>query len=112
MSRKQVRILGSVGRWTAEADGETLPVLHNQWWDVRSGTYLDPMEGVPQDRGKWPDYVARLRECDRAIIQKDADPITLRRSGYIGVFRFADLDVREDGAIALKIVERLSDAKR
>ena len=112
MRRPQVKVTGSIGRWTAEADGETLPVLHSQHWDVRSGNYLDPMKGVSKDRGKWPDYVARLHECDRVIIQKDTDPDTLRRDGYIGVFRFTNLDVREDGSIALRIIERLADAKR
>lgn len=111
MPRRAVHISGSIGRWTAEADGETLPVLHTTWWNVASGEYLDPMKGAKLDGAKYTAYVERLRSCDRAIMQKDTDSVTLRRGGYVGVFRFTDLDVRQDGSISLEIVERIADFK-
>lgn len=111
MARPRLRIVGSRGRWTAEAGPETLPVLHATWWSPRTGDYCDPMAGVNLQGARYVDYAARLRQTDRAIIQRDADPDSLTRDGYLGVFRFVDLEIAAAGAISLKIVERIADAK-
>lgn len=110
--RPRVRIRGSRGRWTAEADGETLPVLHSTFWNVRTGRYHSPGEGFDPAGGKFTELQHLLRHGDRVIMQKDSDPVTLARAAYIGVFRYADLDIAADGAVSLKITHRIADARK
>ncbi len=61
---------------------------------------------------KYRDYVTRLKEGDKCIIQKDADAETLRRRGYVGVFRYSDLQLGDDGSIGLNIIARVADPKK
>ena len=110
--RPAVHIKGSRGRWTAEADGETLPVLHSTFWDVGTGLYRSPGEGFDPAGRKFTELQQLLRGGDRIIMQKDADPVTLARAAYIGVFRYADLDIGADGAVRLTIIQRIADARK
>lgn len=106
-----VKIVGKRGEWLASVDGEPLPVIHNTWRVGKDG-YSDPKEGVDRDGEKYLEYVARLRETDRVVLQEDREDGSLARADYIGVFRFSDLAVAEDGAISLKLVARVADPRR
>ena len=111
MAHLRMKIVGRRGRWLADAGGEALPVLHGNW-RVPPDRYRDPMDGVDADGAKYVEYVAALRAGDRAIIQRDAGPDDLSRAGYVGVFRYADLEIGEDHSIALRLTERIASPRR
>ncbi len=110
--RRQVHIHGVRGQWTAEVEGKQLAVLHNTWWqDRRSNRYHDPMQGVLREGARYLARIAALRMHDLAVMQRDGGP-KMERDGYLGVFRFRNLVIGEDGAISLDLVERYADPKR
>lgn len=54
-----------------------------------------------------------LRENDLAVIQKDSDAVSLRRVGYVGVFRFKDLIFdTATGEFSLTLTEKYAEAKK
>ena len=58
----------------------------------------------PDDRGRrsttkrYVEYVQKLRESDRVVVQRDKGQGSLERDGYVGVFSFKDLEVDPDRA--------------
>lgn len=101
------KIAGARGQWTADVEGVEMAVLHNSW---RVGTtgYFDPMDGFGRDGKKHADLVRALEAGDIAVIQRDksGDP-ALSRDGYVGLFRFKDLEIGENGSIRLTLVDRV-----
>jgi len=102
-----VHIQGKRGAWTAEVEGRQLAVLHSSWRQGASG-YHDPMEGVKLDGKRYRDLVDALKTYDLAVVQRDAGE-NLDRDGYVGVFRFKDLEIGPGGEISLILTERFAD---
>jgi hypothetical protein len=104
-----VHIVGARGDRTAEVEGRRLAVIHSSWREGLTG-YHDPMTAAKTDGRRYRDLLSALRAHDLVVVQRDA-PGGLERDGYVGVFRFRDLAVGDDGAIRLTLVERYADPK-
>ncbi len=48
------------------------------------------MTGVDVATKRYVDYVQKLRESDRVVVQRDKGQGSLERDGYVGVFSFKD----------------------
>lgn len=113
----RVRIKNTRGTWSAQVEGETLPVIHTTWRDGPTG-YRDPMTGVDLDGKRYRDFVELLRRSDCAVLQRDTagDPVArdapVARDGYVGVFSYRDLHVAEDGAVTLELTARVGEPRR
>ena len=94
------------GSWTAEVDGITLAVIHNLWWKDPP-IYFDPMREAKLDGKKYQSFVAALKNTDRVLMQKSKEDGSFRKLDYVGVFRFENLIIGDDGSIQLEIVERI-----
>lgn len=105
---RRVHIHGERGRWVAEVDGRWLAVLHNSWRAGPTG-YFDPMDGASVGGARYAELVGALRDHDEAVIQRDKSRDDFSRAGYVGVFRFKDLAIGQDGSIRLTLVERTAD---
>ena len=66
------------------------------------------MIGAKIDGKRYADFLHALRTYDTAVMQKTAKDGSFARLGYVGVFRFSNLEIGESGAVDLKIVERLA----
>jgi hypothetical protein len=110
MPRARVKIRGERGRWVAEVDGEWLAVIHNTW-RVGPDGYADPMEGVDRSKKRFSEYAEALRRYDRVVLQRDAGGGDLSRNGYIGVFRFDNLEILDAQPVRLRLLERVADPK-
>lgn len=75
-----VVITGARGDWIVDVGGEMLAVIHNTWWTGRD-IYRDPMVGVDVGGKRYRDYVARLQETDRVVVQRDKGNGSLAREG-------------------------------
>jgi hypothetical protein len=106
----RIKFTGSRGSWLARAGCDLLPVIHNTWYDG-AGRYHDPMVGAKLDGAKYRSFVEALASGDRAIMQNTPDRSTFARKGYVGLFRYEDFVIDDDGAITLRIVERLADPR-
>ncbi len=104
-------ITGARGDWIADVDGERLAVIHDTWWSGKDA-YLDPMGGVDLAAKRYIDYVAKLRESDRVVVQRDKGDGSLEREGYVGVFSFKDLVVDPSGPIALTLTARVANSRK
>ena len=107
---KRVSIQGARGRWVAKVEGTWLGVIHASWRRGPTG-YLDPMPGAKVDGKRYAELVEALRDHDKVVLQRDTDPISLARDGYVGVFHFKDLIVGADGSIGLTLTSRYADPK-
>jgi len=103
---RPVKIVGARGDWTATVEGKRLAVIHNIWWTPPS-SYFDPMDHAKLDGKRYRDFVQALQGNDTAIMQKTATDGSFSRLGYVGLFRYQDVVVGEDGSVALTITERL-----
>ncbi|MBT8417351.1 MAG: hypothetical protein KJO42_07910 [Silicimonas sp.] len=103
---RPVKVKGKRGDWTVDMDGTHTAVIHDLWY-TPPGAYHDPMEGVDLKGARYTDFIGALKDSDTVVMQKSKDDGTLARLGYIGVFKFKDLDVADDGAVSLTITERL-----
>jgi len=108
---RMVTITGARGDWIVEVDGERLPVIHDTWWTGKNA-YHDPMQGVDVGAKRYLDYVAKLQQTDRVVVQRDKGNGSLERDGYVGVFRFRDLLVDPGGPVAMQLTERLASARK
>ncbi|MGR3343432.1 MAG: hypothetical protein ACU0DI_09460 [Paracoccaceae bacterium] len=86
--------------------GDRLAVIHDIWWTPPSN-YFDPMKGAKTEGKRYTDFIAALNAHDRAIMQRTAEDGSFARLGYVGVFRFNNLAVGDDGSVSLTIFERL-----
>lgn len=94
---------GSQGSWYAEIDGTKFPCVHSRFLDGLS--YYDPVEGVPLPE----DYVEAI--SDGLVIltkSKAIDGGGFKRSGYIALFRVADVDAA-DGKLRFRLAERVEE---
>jgi hypothetical protein len=66
--------------------------------------------GVDVLAKRYVDYVAKLQETDRVVVQRDKGQGSLERDGYIGVFSFKDLKVDPAGPIEMRLTSRLASA--
>lgn len=105
------KISGARGDWIADVDGERLAVIHDTWWTGRDA-YRDPMEGVDLASKRYVDYVAKLGDTDRVVVQRDKGAGSLEREGYVGVFAFKDLLVHPEGPIELRLTARVANARK
>ena len=104
---QQLKFKGSIGRWTAEADGQTLPVLQDTWWDGSTG-YHDPMkDNVKGHWKKYREYVSLLSSTSQAILQRDEKP-GLRRKSYIGVFEICEVRIEPDLQVTLRVGRQIA----
>ncbi len=107
---RRLRITGARGDWTADVEGVRLPVIHTTWRDGPN-KYRDPMVGEKLDGKRYQGYVELLLRSTEVVLQRDADPQSLARNGYVGVFSFVDLDVEAGGAISLNLTKRVADPR-
>lgn len=108
---RPVRITGARGDWIADAGGERLAVIHDTWWTGKDA-YRDPMAGVDTASKRYTDYVAKLLESDRVVVQRDKGDGNLDREGYVGVFGFKDLRVHPGGPIEMRLTSRIASARK
>jgi len=104
----KIKIKGARGVWTAEVGGKNLAVLHNTLWNKSTGVYWAEIR--PQDKGgaRLHSLLEALRAFDEVVMQRDVSTDDFSRDGYIGVFRFTDLDIGEDH-LSLRLTERVAD---
>ena len=108
---RQVKISGERGRWVAEVEGRWLGVLHHTLRVGASG-YRAPISPEHPGQKRFEELVTALRENDLVVIQRDADPISLARDGYVGVFRFTDLKIDLSVMeLSLRLTARYADPK-
>lgn len=107
---RRVKINGVRGGWLAEVEGNWLAVLHHS---LREGPdrYRAPIR--PQDVGtkRLQGLEAALRTHDLVVVQRDKDPVSLARDGYIGVFRFTDLNFDGVSEFSLRFTEKYAEPK-
>ena len=108
---RSVLITGARGDWIVDVEGEKLPVIHDTWWTGRSG-YRDPMAGVDVRGRRYLDYVARLQETDRVVVQRDKGKGSLERDGYVGVFSFRKLVLDPAGPVEMQLTARIASARK
>lgn len=108
---RAVKITGGRGDWIADVDGERLAVIHDTWWTGKDA-YRDPMEGVDVASKRYVEYVAKLQESDRVVVQRDKGDGNLDREGYVGVFSFKDLVVDPAGPIEMRLTARVASARK
>lgn len=92
--------------WTADFGGRQLAVLHNTLWNRSDHTYHTEIR--PQDKGtkRLDVLLDALRRHDMIVMQRDRSRTDFTRNGYVGVFRFADLDIGDD-QLCLRLTERV-----
>lgn len=108
---QSVAITGARGGWIVDVEGEKLAVIHDTWW-TGSNVYRDPMVGVDVHARRYLDYVARLQETDRVVVQRDKGKGSLERDSYIGVFSFSNLSVDPAGPVEMKLVARTANPRK
>ncbi len=93
MSILTKKAIGQRGSWFADVDGETLPCVHEHWYQ-RPPRYHDPefISGNTLD-DRYDKFVDSIRSYARVIMQKDkkshkntAGQTVLELDGYIAVF--------------------------
>lgn len=111
---KKPAIKGVRGKWTAEYEGLTLPVIHNLrvTWTDRPPTYSDDFDQARKGKSA-ADWVAAFDNPNQWVIVqrgvKDADGNETReRDGYVGVFKFANLDLKDGFGCDLNLVDRIA----
>jgi hypothetical protein len=105
--RRRVRIIGHRGGWTATVEGRTLGVIHHLY---RQGArYHAPIMPEHVGGAKLRALEQALRENDLVVVQRDKDIETVARDGYVGVFRFTDLDFDPGRGLSLTLTERYAD---
>ena len=108
---RPVKITGARGDWIADVEGERLAVIHDTWWSGKN-VYRDPMTGVDVETKRYTDYVEKLRESDRVVVQRDKGQGSLERDGYVGVFSFKDLQVDPAGPIEMTLTARIASSRK
>jgi hypothetical protein len=108
---RAVTITGARGDWIADVEGERLAVIHNTLWTGREA-YRDPMVGVDLGAKRYVDYIAKLQETDRVVVQRDKGQGSLERDGYVGVFSFKDLKVDPDGPVEMTLTARVASSRK
>ncbi|MCC6306008.1 MAG: hypothetical protein IT545_12540 [Rhodobacteraceae bacterium] len=108
---RRVAIHGERGRWVAEVEGRWLAVLHQTFREGPHG-YRAPIPPEQPGQKRFEELRRALADHDLVVIQRDRDPLTLARAGYVGVFRFKDLrlDLRA-GELTLTLTERYADSQ-
>jgi predicted xylose isomerase-like sugar epimerase len=108
---RPVTITGARGDWIADVGGERLAVIHDTHWSGKD-VYRDPMTGVDVATKRYVEYVQKLRESDRVVVQRDKGQGSLERDGYVGVFSFKDLQVDPEGPIEMRLTARVANARK
>lgn len=116
---KKPVIKGSRGKWTAEYEGQTLPVIHNLRVTRTKGAdgvvrakYSDDFDQVRAGKSA-ADWVSAFDNPNQwVIVQRGVEDAagteTRARDGYIGVFKFANLDLKSGLGCDLDLVERIA----
>ena len=106
-----VSIAGARADWVVDAGEEKLAVIHSTWWSGKD-VYRDPMKGVDTGGKRYREYVAKLQETDRVVLQRDKGNGSLERDSFVGVFSFSDLLVDPAGPVELKLVARTANQRK
>lgn len=100
---------GIRGSWFANWKGESLPCVHERWFEGGRGRhYADPMV---TDNPKWDPFIRAIQDGGVVILTKDeldASRIPTRRTGYIASYRVENVSV-ENATLEFDITERLDD---
>lgn len=108
---RRVAIGGERGRWVAEVEGRWLAVIHHSLREGPTG-YRAAIAPEHPGQKRFQEFVAALEAHDLVVVQRDKDPVSLARNGYVGVFRFADLNIDLDSLVlTLRLVARYADPK-
>lgn len=109
---KLVHIHGERGRWVAQVEGQWLGVLHNTFWQPPSD-YRAPIDPAHPSQKRYQELIEALKSNDLVVMQRDKDPTSLFRDGYIGVFHFADLriDTSDRWELTLTLTGRYASPK-
>jgi hypothetical protein len=114
MTRETKKAFGTRGSWFAEVDGEQLPVVHS-YWAQRMPLYHDPE--ARSGELQFDEFVARIREKGRVILQRDKAPrknaegkTILERDGYIAVFQ-VELNYLDERGLTFRFSERLYEIR-
>ncbi len=108
----RLKAIGERGSWFGSVNGERLPCVHKHW--VNGTHHSDP--GYIEGEGKWPDFVAAIRDGRKIILTKD-EPIPVpekksgvafNRTGYIAVFMVDNIESNENG-LEFDLVERVAE---
>ena len=74
------------------------------------------MRGVNADGRRYTEFIDALRREALVVVQKDKerenDREPLARAGYVGVFRFKDLEIGNDNSVKLTLIQRYADPSR
>lgn len=108
---RSVVITGARGDWIVDVEGERLAVIHDTLWTGKD-VYRDAMIGVDVGSRRYLEYVARLQETDRVVVQRDKRNGSRARDGYVGVFSFRHLLVDPAGPVEMKLVARIANARK
>jgi len=108
---RSVAITGAPSDWILDVDGERLAVIHDTWWTGKD-LYRDPMTGVSVLSKRYLEYVAKLQETDRVVVQRDKGNGSLVRDGYVGVFSFRHLLIDSAGPVEMTLVARTANARK
>jgi hypothetical protein len=107
---RSVSVTGAPSAWIVDVEGERLAVIHDTWWTGKDD-YRDPMTGVDVTSKRYLEYVAKLQETDRVVVQRDKGNGSLARDGYVGVFSFQQLSIDSDGPVEMKLVSRTANVR-
>ncbi len=89
-----------------------LGVLHHLHRQGRDG-YSAEIFPEHLNQKRFQELVAALEGNDLVVIQRDRDAQTLARDGYVGVFRFTDLNIdTENLRLTLRFTEKYADPQR
>ncbi len=104
------RAVGSHGSWFAVVDGESLPCVHECWWESGATRYNDKfLEQTQQAR----DLVNAIEDKKRVILTKDktvfdpdGKPVGIERIGYIAIYSVDEV-VFDSAGLRFKFLKRL-----
>jgi hypothetical protein len=113
MARPKLKAKGQRGSWFATVEGELLPCVHDLWVS-KARFYCDPYlyRGIPD----YDEFMNAIERGGKVILTKSivapnsAEPPTLNREGYIGIFTVENVRCDDDG-FKFELVERIADLK-
>ena len=106
---RRVKITGARGRWVAEVEGRMLAVLHSTHMQPGGQLFAPFDDGDPRGRARYEEFQEALRNHELVVIQRDRSATDFTRNGYVGVFRFSDLEIDYASGISLRLTERYAD---
>lgn len=104
------KVKGKRGSWFAGVDGETLPCVHEEWYEWNAGKpyYLD--KGVKLGDRQWDEFINGIKNSKRVILTKDkwTENGSFERLGYIAVWDIDNITV-ENNELRFDFAKRIKD---